>query len=340
VAAFAPMLFIPGSMGRLVIGLPLVVIACLLFSLFEAMFILPSHLAAGKSLDAPPTHVVSKKWRALQDRIVEGFESAVERGYRPLLERALAWRYTTLACAVALAIVTATLVASGWLRFVFQEPVEGDLIIADLSMEPGTPTETTAAAVRALEAAAFRVQAEADAARDLAHGSIFRHVLASVGEQPFRDMQSQMPGGARRGPGAGAHLGEVQVEMIAPDFRDLGTAEMQRRWRDAVPDLPGVVELSFHNSMAQSGKPVEIELRGGDLAALAAAAADLVRARGLSASSTSATRSAAASPSYSSDYCPRPRRSASRSRSSRARFGRPSTARRRSASRAAATTYA
>jgi multidrug efflux pump subunit AcrB len=275
VAAFAPMLFIPGAMGRLVIGLPLVVIACLLFSLFEAMFILPSHLAAGKSLDAPPTHAISKKWRALQDRIVEGFEAAVERGYRPLLERVLAWRYTTLACAIGLALVTATLVGSGWLRFVFQEPVEGDLIIADLAMEPGTPAEATAAAVRALEAAAFRVQTEADAERDLAHGSIFRHVLASVGEQPFRDMQSQMPGGARRGPGAGAHLGEVQVEMIAPDFRDLGTAEMQRRWREAVPDLPGVVELTFHNSMAQSGKPVEIELRGGDLAALAAAAADL-----------------------------------------------------------------
>ena len=278
VAAFAPMLFIPGAMGRLVIGLPLVVIACLLFSLFEAMFILPSHLAAGKSLDAPPSHAISKRWRALQDRIVAGFEAAVERGYRPLLERALAWRYTTLACAVALAIVTGTLVASGWLRFVFQEPVEGDLIIADLSMEPGTPAEATAAAIRALEAAAFRVRDETDAARDSAHGSIFRHVLASVGEQPFRDMQSQMPGGARRGPGAGAHLGEVQVEMIGPDFRDLGTGEMQRRWREAVPDLPGVLELSFHNSMAQSGKPIEIELRGGDLAALAAAAGDL-RAR-------------------------------------------------------------
>jgi multidrug efflux pump subunit AcrB len=276
VAAFAPMLFIPGAMGRLVIGLPLVVIACLLFSLFDALLILPAHLAAGKSLDAPPTHPISQRWRALQDRVVRAFDAAVENGYRPLLERALAWRYTTLALAFSVALVTATLVGSGWLRFVFQEPVEGDLIIADLVMEPGTPVEATAAAVRALEEAAFRVRAETDAGRETTYGSIFSHVLASVGEQPFRDMQSQMPGGgARRGPGAGAHLGEVQVEMIAADFRDIGTAEMQRRWREAVPALPGVVELTFHNSMAQSGKPLEIELRGGDLAALSAAAADL-----------------------------------------------------------------
>jgi multidrug efflux pump subunit AcrB len=275
VAAFAPMLFIPGSMGRLVIGLPLVVIACLLFSLFDALFILPAHLAAGKSLDAPPRHPVSKRWRALQDRITAGFDAAVERGYRPLLERALEWRYASLALALGVAIVTATAVASGWLRFVFQEPVEGDLIVADLTMEPGTPARETEAAVRELEEAALRVRDETDATRDLAGGSIFRHVLASVGEQPFRDVQSQLPGGARRGPGAGAHLGEVQVEMIAPELRDVGTAEMQRRWREAVPDLPGVVELSFHNSMAQSGKPIEIELRGGDLRVLAAAAADL-----------------------------------------------------------------
>ena len=276
VAAFAPMLFIPGAMGRLVIGMPLVVIACLFFSLFEALFILPSHLASGPPLDAPPTTTVSKRWRALQDRVVEGFETAVERGYRPLLELALEWRYTTLAAAVGVAIVMATLVGSGWLRFVFQEPVEGDLIIADLSMEPGTPAVATEQAVRALEEAAFRVRAEADAARDLAHGSIFRHVLASVGEQPFRDMQSKMPGGGTRsGPGAGAHLGEVQVEMIDPDHRDLSTAEMMRRWRAAVPDLPGMVELTFHHSMAQTGKPIEIELRGGELATLAAAASDL-----------------------------------------------------------------
>jgi multidrug efflux pump subunit AcrB len=275
VAAFAPMLFIPGSMGRLVIGLPLVVIACLLFSLVDAMFVLPSHLAGGRSLDAAPRHPVSKRWRAIQDRVTGGFETAVERGYRPLLSRAIEWRYTTLALAFGAAIIVATLVGAGWLRFVFQEPVEGDMIVADLTMEPGTPVEMTQAAVHALEAAAFRVRDETDAARDTSQGSIFRHVLASVGEQPFREMQSKMPGGGGNRTVAAAHLGEVQVEMIDPDFRDVGTAEMERRWRAALPDIPGVVELSFHHSMGQSGKPIEIELRGADLGALAAAAAEL-----------------------------------------------------------------
>jgi len=274
-AAFSPMLFIPGAMGRLVIGLPAVVMACLAFSLLDAMFILPAHIGRGKSFDAPPRRPLSRRWRQLQDRISSGFDRFGDRIYAPLLERAIAWRYTTLALAVGVALVSLTLVGTGWIRFVFQEPVEGDLIVADLTMEPGTPAEVTAAAIRALEDAARRVQQEADRDRDSAHGSIFRHVLASVGEQPFRDIQSQMPGGARSGPGSGAHLGEVQVEMIAPDYRDIPTAEMQRRWREATPALPGVIELAFHNSMAQSGKAIEVELRGGSLTALSAAAADL-----------------------------------------------------------------
>ena len=45
VVAFAPLLFIEGTLGRLLIDLPLVVITVLLLSLVEALFILPMHLS-------------------------------------------------------------------------------------------------------------------------------------------------------------------------------------------------------------------------------------------------------------------------------------------------------
>jgi multidrug efflux pump subunit AcrB len=81
-----------------------------------------------------------------------------------------------------------------------------------------------------------------------------------------------MPNGGSSA-GAGGHLGEIQVEMIAADRRDISTSEMQRRWRAAVPPIPGVAELSFMNAMVSSGKPIELELRGQDLGQLRAAAA-------------------------------------------------------------------
>ena len=45
VAAFAPLMFITGVMGKMMIVMPLVVMPCLVFSLIESLLILPAHLA-------------------------------------------------------------------------------------------------------------------------------------------------------------------------------------------------------------------------------------------------------------------------------------------------------
>ena len=44
-AAFAPLLFVPGPMGKVFRNLPLIVIPTLMFSLIECLFILPAHLS-------------------------------------------------------------------------------------------------------------------------------------------------------------------------------------------------------------------------------------------------------------------------------------------------------
>ena len=44
-AAFLPMLFVPGMMGKIFRVVPLVIIPCLLVSLAESFGILPAHLA-------------------------------------------------------------------------------------------------------------------------------------------------------------------------------------------------------------------------------------------------------------------------------------------------------
>ncbi|MCW8345939.1 efflux RND transporter permease subunit [Vibrio sp. ZSDZ65] len=49
---FIPMFFIPGTMGKAIIVIPITVITALLFSLAECTFTLPAHLAT--SLDSPP----------------------------------------------------------------------------------------------------------------------------------------------------------------------------------------------------------------------------------------------------------------------------------------------
>ncbi len=274
IAAFAPMLFIPGSMGKLTAVLPTVVIACLVFSLIESVCVLPAHLGHGKSeLSDPPRNGVSRRWRALQDRVAAGLDRLIEHRYRPALEWALEWRYLTVAIGATMLFVCVGLLAGGWIRFTFQEPVEGDVVTAGLTMAPGTPVEVTTAAVRQLEAAAKAVRDEADAETAEMAPSIFQHMMSTVGSQPMSGQKGPLPnlgGGA-----SAAHLAEVQVEMIDPEQRHVGTTEMQRRWRERVGDIPGAEELTFSNSLMNAGAPVEVELRGRDLASLRNAAREL-----------------------------------------------------------------
>ena len=268
IAAFAPLLFIPGPMGRMTRVVPIIVIACLLFSLLESMFILPAHLGHGrKPLDEGPTTRVSKGWRRFQDRVAERLHRVIHVHYGPLLERALEWRYLTVSIALSLLVITSGLTVGGHLKFAFIQEVEADVIIASLTMGPGTPAEATGAVMDRMERALEEVRAEADAMRD-GGPTVFPHVMTSIGSQPLSSGQSPIGG---RG-GSASNLGQIQVEIVGERERALSVPELSRRWREKVGDVPGAEELVFQSSLFSAGSPLEIRLVGDDLEALRAAA--------------------------------------------------------------------
>jgi multidrug efflux pump subunit AcrB len=274
IAAFTPLAFLPGPMGQMSRVLPFIVISCLVFSLIEAMLILPAHLGHGrKPLDAESRSRVSGGWRRFQSRVAEGLQYVIERLYRPALERALEWRYLTVAIALSLLLVTAALLGGGWLKFVFVTPVEADFITADLTMSPGTPVHVTARAVDRLEAAAVAVRDQADAEAGEGRPSVFTHIMVSVGDQPMRARSEQMYGNA--GSSYASNVGEILVGVVGFRERDASVPELTRRWRQQAGDLPGVEELSFRSSLVAIGSPIEIELSGTDLGVLRRAAASV-----------------------------------------------------------------
>ena len=100
VAAFSPLLFVPGTMGKVFRVIPLVVIACLLFSLVESLNILPAHLSH------IPRRVRPGPWRRFQSHFANGLKRFVQAVYGPVLEAALRWRYLTASTGVGAMIVT------------------------------------------------------------------------------------------------------------------------------------------------------------------------------------------------------------------------------------------
>ena len=276
VAAFAPMLFVPGPMGRVAKVIPLIVIVCLLFSLIESLFILPAHLGHGGSLDREPRTSLARRWRVFHDGIARGLRHFIEHRYRPALERAIEWRYLTVAVAITLLLLSGALVGGGWIKFTFQPAVENDVAVAYVAMPQGTPIETTRAAVEQLSRAAEQVATEAQQSGEVdARRSVFAHVSISVGQQPYKRKQASGASTFAESERTGSHLGEIQLEVIGASERRVSVTELTRRWREATGELVGADELSFSSELIAKAAPIHVELRAHDLDDLRDAAQQL-----------------------------------------------------------------
>ncbi len=266
VAAFLPLLNVPGTTGKIMRVIPLIVIPCLVFSLIESMWILPSHLSHYKKKERKTEgwHVWNRfqRWFSLQ------LERVTHRAYAPSLAFALRWRYLTLAVAVATLLLTGGLVAGGVVRFVFFPTVEADFVSAAITMPQGTPVEVTSAAVGRLELAADELRQEL---RDETGVDQFKFTFSAIGEQPFSRSQQQNAGGFQDRV-ISSHLGELTIELLPAEERSVGSETIANRWRDLTGSIPDAIELGFTSSLFTPGDDVNVQLTGQNIPELRAAA--------------------------------------------------------------------
>ncbi len=128
-----------------------------------------------------------------------------------------------------------------------------------LTMPQGTPVEETAAVLERLETAAVAVAADVDEGRPDGSPSVLRHVSTTIGQHPSSGIHGG-PMATRSAAGASSHLGEVNVELLGAEERDLGSAELLRRWREAVGEVPGAVSLTFQANLFSAGDPISVQL--------------------------------------------------------------------------------
>ncbi len=276
VVAFVPMLFVVGPSGRMVRVIPMIVIACLVFSLIESLFVLPAHLAHAGSRQTRGRNPVTRTWLRFQGAVASALQRLIREVYRPLLEILLEWRYLTVAAGLSILLIAMAVLGGGWLRFVFQPEVEGDVAVAYLTMPQGTPVEVTGDALGQLTRAAEAVRREVDAERE--SGSVIAHIFDAVGEQPYRRRQASTVAAWSQSLPTGSHLGEVEIEVVPSQERAITVEEFTRRWRERTGMIPGAVELSFASTMISAGAPIHLELAGPDLDELVTAAERVKRA--------------------------------------------------------------
>ena len=261
VVAFAPMLFVPGYMGKIWRVIPAVIIPTLLFSLVEGKLILPAHLSHYKEPKKGPKPLPVRLFDGFFDLFGNGMEWFIHTIYRPVLHFALNWRYLTVAIALATMFITAGMVGGGIIKFVFFPQVESDNVVADLTMPQETPSEVTGAAIQQIQSSLIEVLAEVEREQGQ---KIHQHVLTSVGEQPFA-VQAQRNAGGRAANISSSNVGEVNVELLPSEDRTITASEIVRRWREKTPPIPDVVELTFSADLLGGGKAIDIQFSGRDL---------------------------------------------------------------------------
>jgi multidrug efflux pump subunit AcrB len=271
VAAFLPMLNVPGAMGKVMRVVPLIVIPCLLWSLVESLWILPSHLSHWR----PKAHIETggwHVWRRFQSAFSRALDGFIQRIYRPVLAVALEWRYLTAAIAIATLLFTTGLVSMGALRFIFFPVVESDFVSVAVTMPPGTPVAVTAGAVEQLEVAAEKMRQELESRSG--GGILVRHMFSAVGEQPFLLGQRRNAGIAAQRE-TFAHLGEVTLELTSAENRTVTGSEMAALWGELTGGIPDAVEVNFTATLFSPGEDINLQLTGPRLDDLQQAADEL-----------------------------------------------------------------
>jgi multidrug efflux pump subunit AcrB len=259
IVAFVPMLFIPGTAGQMFSNIPLIVIPVLIFSLIEALAILPAHLGHGETSEGSWLYKLS----APQRRFSRWFEGAVEDYYRPLVTWVVEKRYITVAASIGLLMLTAGVIAGGHIKFNFFPKIEGDEVSVSIEMPYGTAIEDTDKAMKAVEQAAIDTLGEMGGRDEISRG-----VYAGLGAAS-----------STRGSSAGTNVAQVVVSLVSSDKRDFNASEFSKRWRTSLGDIAGVDRLDFQFSIGPGGDdPIGFELRHGDREILQAAAEDAAEA--------------------------------------------------------------
>jgi len=240
VIAFIPLLFLPGTFGKFWWPMPAVVIAVLLVSLIEALFILPAHLGHGSDKERFKIGKHVTKW---QRAFARRFNRWVERYYRPLLNTCLRNRYVTLAAAVGLLVIIGGFGYSDHMGIILMPEVAADEIEAGVRLPVGTTPDQAAKVADQITRSTVAMFEE--------------HNLYEVAEGVKTNVRNQ-------------NFIDVEVVMKPPDERDMTAQDVIELWRDEIGDIEGVDQISFEAERGPGGyaQDISVDISHSDIEVL------------------------------------------------------------------------
>ena len=244
IAAFAPMMFMTGILGKFILYIPLVVVVALLASITEAFVMLPSHLVTVERL--PHGRLLARLHTGWTERWFDRFRQRYVR----LLRGIIRWRYPVFGGGLLFFLLSAY-IGIFHIPFVLFPQRGIEIFFVRAKAQVGTPVEEMERLMKPLERLVAAIpKAEMD------------NFVTQVGvtqrdpDDPFAERAT--------------HIGQIVVYLKPQADRAMTADELIERLRKQSAGLGGLTELVFEKVRPGPpvGKPVEVRIKGDDLAEL------------------------------------------------------------------------
>ncbi|MEM9012063.1 MAG: efflux RND transporter permease subunit [Pseudomonadota bacterium] len=252
--AFWPLLQLPGTLGKFLSDIPLVVMIVLSLSLLQALFILPRNLSKLDVSENYRPNIVLRVIRAIRGVINAGLQWVIAKPLDAILRFTTRRVLVPIGAIIGVMILTVGLLAHGYVKFNFFPSIDGNFVTASIEMSDGTTfsmTEQVAEDVRvAAETAAARIQSTLPNAAE----PVLRGANVVVGQ----GVADGGPGGSSVA--SGANIANVVVEVTDAELRDWPTSDFEAAWLEAIGDIPGIKSLTVSAQLVGAGDPIAVEL--------------------------------------------------------------------------------
>ena len=254
VAAFVPLLLLPGTLGKFLGDIPAVVIIILAISLVESLLILPRHLAH-IDVNNPPDNFIFRLFTNARNKV----DRALKRFIDGPLDRTLNFTtkhwFVTITGALTILVLTIGILANGYIKFSFFPQIEGNYVTASVEMAEGTSLERTSQLIAKIEQIGTNV-AESMVNENQDLDDIIIGQLVLVGSKE-----------AAGGPAAAGGLqltksnqGSVVIQLSAPEDREFASSEFELKWREALYPFKSEAKISVASSLVSLGSAVQVEI--------------------------------------------------------------------------------
>ena len=248
IIAFLPWIFISGTTQEFTRQISWVVMLALGFSLLEALFILPAHLATIKPVTS------KSKFSLMQQRIADYIVDFGTHKYGPKLQRSVERPWLTLIVFTGiLMVVFVGLKGGNHIRSSFMPVVESEQIFVNIELREGTTYD------RALDILSQLQRAQEELVRE----------VESTGEGEKNKVVENWYTRSRRDSVIAI------VKLASPEVRSISAKDAAVRLRELIGPVAEAKEIRVEYAFNNSGPDLQISVRHPDLDTLQLAMADL-----------------------------------------------------------------